>query len=97
MKMTSPMLLALQMPRSWHDGGMLIGMHWAWWTFWIITLLVLGWGFWRAFADRSKTHRQVQREEAAEEELRRRFARGEIDEDEYADRLRVLRETHFSG
>ena len=31
-----------QMPRSWHDGGMFGGMHWAWWSFWILTLLVRG-------------------------------------------------------
>ena len=94
--MTTELNAALQMPRSWHDGGMFVGMHWAWWSVWIITLLVLAWAFWRLFADRSEVHRQVQREEAAEEELRRRFARGEIDEDEFAERLRVLRETHHS-
>lgn len=85
---------AFQMPRSWHDGGMFIGMHWLWWGFWILTLVVLVWAFWRAFADRSATHRQAEREEAAEEELRRRYARGEIDEEEFERRLRVLRETH---
>lgn len=91
--MTSLPTIVLQMPRTWHDGGMFIGMHWAWWSFWILTLLVLVWGLWRVRADRSATHRQVRREEAAEEELRRRFARGEIDEDEFAERLRVLHET----
>ena len=94
--MTTPIIIAsaVQMPRSWHDGGMFIGMHWAWWSVWIVTLLILAWAFWRMFADRSETHRQVRREEAAEEKLRQRFARGEIDEEEYAERLRVLRETH---
>lgn len=87
----------LQMPRAWHDGGMFMGMHWLWWAVWILTLLVLVWGFWRLFADRSEVHRRVRREEAAEEELRRRFARGEIDEEEYMEKLAVLRETHFGG
>lgn len=88
---------AIQMPRSWHDGGMFIGMHWAWWSFWILTALVLGWALWRAGADRSGTRRQVRGEEEAEEELRRRYARGEIDDDEFARRLKVLRETHRGG
>lgn len=94
--MTTELLAALQMGRSWHDGGMFMGMHWAWWSFWTLTLLVLAWAFWRVFADRSETHRRVRREQAAEEELRRRFALGEIDEDELATRLRVLRETHVT-
>lgn len=83
------------MPDSWHHSGMFIGMHWIWWSFWILTLLLLGWGFWRMAADRTETRRRVRQEESAEEELRRRFARGEVDEDEFADRLRVLRETHL--
>jgi len=88
--------LTTQMPRSWHDGGMFIGMHWAWWGFWILTALVLGWALWRVAADRSDIHRQARREEEAEAELRARYARGEIDEDEFARRLEVLRKTHRS-
>lgn len=72
-----------------------MGMHWLSWTVWILTLLVLVWGFLRLLADRSDTDRRIRREEAAEEELRRRFARGEIDEDEYAARLEVLRDSSF--
>lgn len=85
----------LAIAQAWHDGGMFMGMHWLWWTVWILTLLVLVWGFLRLFADRSDTDRRIRREEAAEEELRRRFARGEIDEDEYAARLEVLRDSSF--
>lgn len=81
-----------QMP--WHDGGLFMGMHWLWWSVWILTFVFLIWGLIRLFGDRSATHDRVQREEAAEEALRRRFADGEIDEEEYARRLRVLRETH---
>lgn len=87
---------AVQMPRSWHDGGMFIGMHWAWWGFWILTAFVLGWALRRAVAARPDTDRQVPREEDAEAELRARYARGEIDDDEFARRLEVLRETHGS-
>lgn len=83
--------------RSWHDGGLFMGMHWIWWSVWILTILLLGWGLVRLFADRGRTHRRVQREEVAEEELRGRFARGEIDEEEYERRLKVLRETHQGG
>lgn len=96
MRNTLPDVIA-QMPHSWHNGGMFIGMHWLWWSFWIVTLLLLAWALWRAVADRSETHRQVRREESAEDELRRRFARGEIDEEELHHRIRVLHETHPSG
>jgi uncharacterized membrane protein len=74
---------------------MFMGMHWLWWTFWIVVLAVLAWGFVRLFADRRETHRRACCEEEAEDELRGRFARGEIDEDEYARRLEVLRETYL--
>ncbi len=84
---------AQTMPMPWHNGGLFMGMHWLWWLFWLVTLAVLIGAFWRLFADRSSYHRTVEEEEAAEEVLRARFARGEIDEEEYARRLRVLRET----
>lgn len=83
--------------QSWHNGGMFIGMHWLWWLFWIFTLVILGWALVRLGADRSASHRQALREEAAEETLRRRYAAGEIDEEEYARRMKVLRETRPGG
>lgn len=83
--------------QSWHNGGMFIGMHWLWWLFWIFTLVLLVWALTRAGADRSESHRQAMREEAAEETLRRRYAAGEIDEDEYERRMKVLRETRSGG
>lgn len=86
--------LAFQMPhRSWHDGGLFMGLHWLWWAFWIALLIALGAAMWRLFADRSDTSRRVADQERAEEALRRRFADGEIDEEEYARRLEVLRES----
>ncbi len=78
---------------SWHDGGFLMGMHWIWWAFWIVVFLALLAAFWRLFSDRSETRDRVGHEEAAEALLRRRFATGAIDEQEYARRLKVLRET----
>lgn len=86
--------LAQQMPgMPWHNGGLFMGMHWLWWGFWIVLLLVLLSAFWRLSADRRETGRSVAEEERAEEVLRHRFAEGEIDEEEFARRLKVLRET----
>jgi len=90
--MTNPSAYAAQM-QTWHDGGMFIGMHWLWWLFWILTLVFIAWAVVRLGADRSEGHRDALRQEAAEETLRRRFAAGEIDEDEYARRMKVLRDT----
>lgn len=70
-----------------------MGMHWLWWGFWIVVLGVLLAAFWRLFSDRAETRRAVEEEEHAEEVLRRRYARGEIDQEEYERRLQVLRET----
>ncbi len=79
--------------QSWHDGGMFVGMHWLWWLFWVFTLLVIGWSFVRLGTERSDERKELHLEEAAEEALRRRFADGEIDEEEYRRRMSVLRET----
>jgi len=79
--------------QTWHDGGMFVGMHWLWWFFWVLTLLVIGWAFVRSAADRSEAHRDVLHREAAEDTLRQRFAAGEIDEEQYTQRMKVLRET----
>ncbi|MCJ7630355.1 MAG: SHOCT domain-containing protein [Longimicrobiales bacterium] len=91
--MTAVLSAALQMSDSWHDGGMFMGMHWVWWSIWLLTIAFLLWGFWRVFADRSGTHRRAQRQETAEEALRKRFANGEINEEEFARRLRILWDT----
>lgn len=81
-----------QMP--WHDGSHFMGTHWFWWAIWVAVLFLLVWAVARVAGDRSSTHQQVEREQAAEEALRRRFAEGEIDAEEYEHRLRILRETH---
>lgn len=86
----------VQMSTSWHDGGMFGGMHWGWWSVWIVTFLILCWGFFRLFSDRSETRRNVRRKEAAEEELRSRFVRGEINETDLEDQMKVLRR-RFGG
>lgn len=79
--------------QTWHDGGMMLGMHWVWWLFWVATLFAIGWALVRLGADRSESHRSVLSKEAAEETLRQRYAAGEIDEEEYKRRMAVLRET----
>lgn len=94
--MTPRQMLVAQV-RTWHDGGMFVGMHWFWWLFWVFTLAVIGWAFVRLGVDRSESHREVLRHEAAEETLRRRFAAGEIDEEEFARRVKVLRDSALGG
>lgn len=79
--------------QTWHDGGMFVGMHWLWWFFWAFALFIIGWAFVRSSADRTEAHRDVLQKEAAEDMLRRRFAAGEIDEEEYARRMKVLKDT----
>lgn len=79
--------------QSWHDGGLFMGMHWLWWLIWICTIGVLVWGFQRIAADRRATQQRLGRESDAEEALRRRFANGEISEDELTHAMKVLRET----
>lgn len=76
---------ATQMP--WHDGG----MHWGWGGFWILVALVLAVLLWGGMRSRSGGRRSGGVGRDAEEELRSRFARGEIDEEEFARRLEVLR------
>ncbi len=79
--------------QTWHGGGMVVGMHWLWWFFWIFVLCIIGWGVRRRSVDRSDAHKDVPRQEAAEDTLRRRFAVGDIGDEEYARRMKLLRET----
>jgi len=95
----SSMLMAhaIQMPRGWHDGGMMWGMHWGWWSFWILALLLFGWVIWRTSTTGRRDGPPGSGGPSPEDELRARFARGEIDEDELRDRLRALEETGRRG
>ena len=62
----------------------------------ILTLLVLVvviWAIIKVFPDwQDRAGLNSRREDSAEETLRQRFARGEIDAEEYEQRLRILRE-----
>lgn len=83
----------LQMPTGGHHEGLYMGLHWGWWLFWILVVLVLGWAFWRLARDERRRDRDEKHREDAEEVLRRRFSEGDIDEDEFLHRMRRLRES----
>lgn len=91
------MWLIQQVPWNWHHEGLYMGMHWLWWLFWILVALVLVWMFWRLLRDGGTRGREEPRRETAEEVLRRRFSEGEIDEEEFRRRIRLLRESREPG
>lgn len=84
---------SLQMPWGWHHDGMLMGWHWLWWLFWIVVVVLVVWALGRFLREDRGTDRRVTDGEDPEEVLRRRFSRGELDEEEFRRRLRVLRES----
>lgn len=63
------------------------GMHTFWWMFWLIAIVAFSYWAWRS---------EPEERDTALEELRRKFASGEITEDEYRKRLDVLRSTDRS-
>lgn len=66
----------------WHmHEGHYWGMHWWWWIFWAMTF---GIAFILLRKNRSR------KEESAMDILKKRFARGEIDQEEFEARKRVL-------
>ena len=87
----------LQMHSDWHHLGLFMGMAWAWWRFWIATLAVVLWALGAVIRERGQVHRRAEAGLQAEEVLRQRFARGEISEDEFAARLRVLHGSRTSA
>jgi len=76
--MTAWMTGQVQVP--WHRQGLFMGMHWAWWLFWIGAALAVLWAFWRLYADNRAARRELAQLREAEQELRGRHARGEIDQ-----------------
>lgn len=84
-------LASIQIPEPWHEGGLFMGMHWAWWLFVAGTLVVLIWALWLALAEGGRARHDASGKEAAEEALRRRFAQGEINEEQFGKMLHVLR------
>lgn len=69
-----------------HEGGWMT-MGWMW-IFWVLLVVVVAALLWRAFGSPSLSGR---RDESPEDILKRRYARGEIDRDEYERRLEGLR------
>ena len=59
----------------------------------LLVLVVVVWAIIKVFPDwQDRVGLNNGREDSAEETLRQRFARGEIDTEEYEQRLRILRE-----
>ena len=85
----STRLLMIQTP-EWHRGGMFMGVHWAWWLFILLAVVVLVWAFARVVADRAATRRNAERMRQAEAELRARYEHGEITEQQLTSQLAVL-------
>lgn len=89
--MGTPMVAqAIMHDMPWHQQGLFMGMHWGWWLFWIVALAGIVWAFWRLRQDAREVHRDAMDRLDAEDELRARYARGEIDEDELLQRMQVL-------
>ncbi len=65
-------------------GGHFWGMHWIWWGIWIILIIVFIFTPWISRPQKS--------ENSAMDILRERYARGEIDKDEFEERRRILKE-----
>lgn len=68
------------------DYGYMVGMHSFWWIFWVVLIvaMVFYWGRRDDSADREG------RRQTPHELLRERFAKGEIDTNEYEQRKAVL-------
>jgi putative membrane protein len=86
------MITLATLPQYWHDGA---GFHW-WFPlfplagfliFWLVVWFVLRRLWWRGGCGPAGGHT------SAESALGRRYAEGEIDEQEYRARLEVLRDT----
>jgi putative membrane protein len=75
-------------------GGFGMGWMWLWWLLLLVGVVVVVVGLmlaWRS-GDRSRAGGTARRPSSAREILDERFARGEIDEEEYRARRRVLDE-----
>lgn len=76
----------------WHHDGMM-GMHWGWWLLWLVILVGAAWAITAAFRSRRGGSSGGPAGRSAEDLLRERYARGEISEEEFEEKLRALRES----
>lgn len=83
----------LQNQPFWHHDGMMMGVHWGWWLFWLLVLVVAVWLTAMTLRGRGGDTSGGTAAQSAEEVLRERFARGEISEEEFEEKLRALRES----
>lgn len=70
---------------EWHGGGHMMGM-WLWWILGLVVIVLLIWLVTRLMAQGTGDSAN-----SPEQDLKRRFARGEIDQEEYNSRLKELR------
>lgn len=85
------LLLDLMLQETdWHSGGMFMGVHWAWWAFVLFGVAVVLWAFARVIADRAATKKDAARQRQAEADLRARYDRGEITEEQLTTQLAAL-------
>jgi putative membrane protein len=96
MEATTMAVLAQQGQYMWYGNGHMMGMHWGWWIFWLIVLVFLIWFVLRTTGSGAASGPSAPPPPAPptpEEVLRDRLARGEITEEEFRQRMRVLRES----
>lgn len=70
----------------------MMGWHWGWGLLWLVVAVLVVWGVARAIASGGERPGGPAGE-GAEEALRRRYAKGEINREEFEERLKVLRST----
>ena len=83
-------MMMLQMGETWHRQGLFMGMHWAWWTFWILAAAVVLWAFWRVYSDEREARGEVRAFRNREADLRARHERGEISREQLIDELGAM-------
>lgn len=82
----------------WYGDGHMVGMHWGWWIFWLVVVGFLIWLVARTTGPGpsgggTPPPPPPPPRQSPEEVLRERFAKGEISEEEFRNRLRVIRES----
>lgn len=82
-----------QMFRGGSGSGMYMGLHWGWWLLWAVIVALLVWALARGLSGWGKREAPRSDPDSAEAILRSRFARGEISEEEFREREKVLRES----